>query len=211
MAGVCQAVTPTLRLAQEDELIQSENSASIFNTLSDIPSQLEDADLLLAEAMRLAGSLTAVAVETQRRKHLAYLLADQGQLLGANATASLSQVGTGGRRPRSPPPLGSAPRAQPGRTTAVEGPPLWPWHVPAKSHPVWAQDRPRLETTLRTGLRGHVREGGASEMPAGPHAGRLCSLPPVLGRPLLGWVPGPADLTACPQVVWVPDARALLT
>lgn len=102
MAWVCQAVTPTLRPAQEDELIQSENSASIFNTLSDIPSQLEDADLLLAEAMRLAGSLTAVAVEAQRRKHLAYLLADQGQLLGTTATASLSQVGMGGRRPRSP-------------------------------------------------------------------------------------------------------------
>ncbi|XP_070309482.1 small G protein signaling modulator 3 isoform X2 [Odocoileus virginianus] len=86
-----QATLGMLRL-KEEELIQSENSASIFNTLSDIPSQLEDADLLLAEAMRLAGSLTAVAVETQRRKHLAYLLADQGQLLGANATASLSQV-----------------------------------------------------------------------------------------------------------------------
>ncbi|XP_040089181.1 small G protein signaling modulator 3 isoform X3 [Oryx dammah] len=86
-----QATLGMLRL-KEDELIQSENSASIFNTLSDIPSQLEDADLLLAEAMRLAGSLTAVAVEAQRRKHLAYLLADQGQLLGTTATASLSQV-----------------------------------------------------------------------------------------------------------------------
>ncbi|XP_044796769.1 small G protein signaling modulator 3 isoform X7 [Bubalus bubalis] len=86
-----QATLGMLRL-KEDELIQSENSASIFNTLSDIPSQLEDADLLLAEAMRLAGSLTAVAVETQRRKHLAYLLADQGQLLGAPATTGLSQV-----------------------------------------------------------------------------------------------------------------------
>ncbi|MXQ92429.1 hypothetical protein E5288_WYG001109 [Bos mutus] len=86
-----QATLGMLRL-KEDELIQSENSASIFNTLSDIPSQLEDADLLLAEAMRLAGSLTAVALETQRRKHLAYLLADQGQLLGAPATTGLSQV-----------------------------------------------------------------------------------------------------------------------
>lgn len=123
MAWVCQAVTPALRLAQEDELIQSENSASIFNTLSDIPSQLEDADLLLAEAMRLAGSLTAVAVEAQRRKHLAYLLADQGQLLGTTATASLSQVGTGGRRSRSPPPLSSQGPACPGHccggTTAL--------------------------------------------------------------------------------------------
>ncbi|XP_043821282.1 small G protein signaling modulator 3 [Dromiciops gliroides] len=75
---------------KEEELIQSENSASIFNTLSDIPSQMEDAEVLLAEAMRLAGSLTHVAVETQRRKHLAYLLADQGQLLGP--TGNLAKV-----------------------------------------------------------------------------------------------------------------------
>lgn len=86
--------------AQEEELIQSENSASIFNTLSDIPSQMDDAELLLGEAMRLAGSLTDMAVETQRRKHLAYLIADQGQLLGTSATTNLSQVGPYGRRPR---------------------------------------------------------------------------------------------------------------
>ncbi|XP_044939744.1 small G protein signaling modulator 3 isoform X5 [Mustela putorius furo] len=86
-----QTTLGMLRL-KEEELIQSENSASIFNTLSDIPSQIEDAELLLGEAMRLAGSLTDVAVETQRRKHLAYLIADQGQLLGTTATTNLSQV-----------------------------------------------------------------------------------------------------------------------
>lgn len=80
-------------LLQEDELIQSENSASIFNTLSDIPSQIEDADVLLREAMRVAGLLTDVAVETQRRKHLAYLIAEQGQLLNSSTTVSnLSKV-----------------------------------------------------------------------------------------------------------------------
>ncbi|XP_063478989.1 small G protein signaling modulator 3 isoform X7 [Symphalangus syndactylus] len=77
---------------KEEELIQSENSACIFNTLSDIPSQMEDVELLLGVAMRLAGSLTDVAVETQRRKHLAYLIADQGQLLGAGTLTNLSQV-----------------------------------------------------------------------------------------------------------------------
>ncbi|XP_027971397.1 small G protein signaling modulator 3 isoform X2 [Eumetopias jubatus] len=86
-----QTTLGMLRL-KEEELIQSENSASIFNTLSDIPSQIADAELLLGEAMRLAGSLTDVAVETQRRKHLAYLIADQGQLLGTSATTNLSQV-----------------------------------------------------------------------------------------------------------------------
>lgn len=86
-----QTTLGMLRL-KEEELIQSENSASIFNTLSDIPAQMEDAELLLEEAMRLAGSLTDVAVETQRRKHLAYLIADQGLLLGTSAPTNLSQV-----------------------------------------------------------------------------------------------------------------------
>ncbi|XP_035875558.1 small G protein signaling modulator 3 isoform X4 [Phyllostomus discolor] len=86
-----QTTLGMLRL-KEEELIQSENSASIFNTLSDIPSQMEDAELLLGEAMRLAGSLTDVAVETQRRKHMAYIIADQGQLLGTSTTTHLSQV-----------------------------------------------------------------------------------------------------------------------
>uniref|UniRef100_A0A8C9DER4 Small G protein signaling modulator 3 n=1 Tax=Prolemur simus TaxID=1328070 RepID=A0A8C9DER4_PROSS len=85
-------ITLGMLCLKEEELILSENSASIFNTLSDIPSQIEDAELLLGAAMRLAGSLTDVAVETQRRKHLAYLIADQGQLLGASTTTNLAQV-----------------------------------------------------------------------------------------------------------------------
>ncbi|KAF2980300.1 hypothetical protein EK904_008235 [Melospiza melodia maxima] len=86
-------VTLGMLSMKEDELIQSENSASIFNTLSDIPSQIEDADVLLREAMRVAGSLTDVAVETQRRKHLAYLIAEQGQLLNSSSTVNnLSKI-----------------------------------------------------------------------------------------------------------------------
>ncbi|GCB69147.1 hypothetical protein scyTo_0012372, partial [Scyliorhinus torazame] len=65
---------------KEEELIQSENSASIFNTLSDIPSQIEDPEVLIKESMKLAGSLTDDMIETQRRKHLAYLIADQSQV-----------------------------------------------------------------------------------------------------------------------------------
>uniref|UniRef100_A0A8C3IHU4 Small G protein signaling modulator 3 n=1 Tax=Chrysemys picta bellii TaxID=8478 RepID=A0A8C3IHU4_CHRPI len=86
-------VTLGMLSMKEDELIQSENSASIFNTLSDIPSQIEDAEVLLREAMRVAGSLTDMAVETQRRKHLAYLIADQGQLLNPSAAVNnLSKI-----------------------------------------------------------------------------------------------------------------------
>ncbi|KAM9324878.1 small G protein signaling modulator 3 [Gastrophryne carolinensis] len=75
---------------KEEELIQSENSASIFNTLSDIPSQIEEPDVLLREAMLISGTLTEVMIEAQRRKHLAYLIADQGQLL--NSTAAVTNL-----------------------------------------------------------------------------------------------------------------------
>ncbi|XP_053325766.1 small G protein signaling modulator 3 [Spea bombifrons] len=75
---------------KEEELIQSENSASIFNTLSDIPSQIEEPDILLREAMMISGTLTEVMIEAQRRKHLAYLIADQGQLL--NTTAAVTNL-----------------------------------------------------------------------------------------------------------------------
>ncbi|KAG8138107.1 putative Small G protein [Naja naja] len=85
-------VTLGMLSLKEDELTQSENSASIFNTLSDIPSQIEDPDVLLQEAVRVAGSLTDIVVETQRCKHLAYLIADQGQLLSPGAAVNLSKI-----------------------------------------------------------------------------------------------------------------------
>lgn len=65
---------------KEDELVSSENSASIFNTLSDLPSQLEDGAAVLGEAVRLAGSLSQESLDAYRHKHQAYILAEQAQL-----------------------------------------------------------------------------------------------------------------------------------
>lgn len=80
---------------QEEELILSENSASIFNTLSDLPSQLRDGAVLLGEAMRLAGTLSQETLEAQRHKHLAYILSEQAQLNNGNSVplnANLNKV-----------------------------------------------------------------------------------------------------------------------
>lgn len=67
--------------------MSSENSASIFNTLSDLPSQLRDGPSVLGEAMRLAGTLSQETLEAHRHKHLAYILNEQTQLNnGNNAT-----------------------------------------------------------------------------------------------------------------------------
>ncbi|XP_028935119.1 small G protein signaling modulator 3 isoform X2 [Ornithorhynchus anatinus] len=76
------------------DLFFYQGSLVLFQTtLGMLRMKMEDAEALLGEAMRLAGSLTQVAVETQRRKHLAYLIADQGQLLSPSAAVNnLSKI-----------------------------------------------------------------------------------------------------------------------
>ncbi|XP_062336454.1 small G protein signaling modulator 3 isoform X1 [Osmerus eperlanus] len=77
-------VTLGMLKIKEEELVASENSASIFNTLSDLPSQLVDGPAVLGEAMRLAGALSQDTLEAQRHKHLAYILNEQAQLSTGN-------------------------------------------------------------------------------------------------------------------------------
>uniref|UniRef100_A0AAX7U9Y4 Small G protein signaling modulator 3 n=1 Tax=Astatotilapia calliptera TaxID=8154 RepID=A0AAX7U9Y4_ASTCA len=79
-------VTLGMLKIKEEELVSSENSASIFNTLSDLPSQLRDAPAVLGEAMRLAGTLSQETLEAHRHKHLAYILNEQAQLSNGNNT-----------------------------------------------------------------------------------------------------------------------------
>ncbi|XP_059413007.1 small G protein signaling modulator 3 isoform X3 [Carassius carassius] len=78
-------VTLGMLKIKEEELVSSENSASIFNTLSDLPSQLEDGAAVLGEAVRLAGSLSQESLDALRHKHLAYILAEQAQLNSGNS------------------------------------------------------------------------------------------------------------------------------
>lgn len=67
---------------KEPQLKPLENSAQIFNALSDIPGELDDVDDLFKVAIEVGGSLSSVMIETQRRRSLAYLMADQGALVG---------------------------------------------------------------------------------------------------------------------------------
>uniref|UniRef100_A0A672FJB9 RUN and TBC1 domain-containing protein 3 n=1 Tax=Salarias fasciatus TaxID=181472 RepID=A0A672FJB9_SALFA len=77
---------------KEEELVSSENSASIFNTLSDLPSQLKDGLEVLGEAMRLAGTMSQETLEAHRHKHLAYILNEQAQLRISSSTSSIHVV-----------------------------------------------------------------------------------------------------------------------
>jgi hypothetical protein len=66
----------------ESELKVLENSAQIFNALSDIPGDVIDVDQLLEVSLEVSKLLSNSLIETHRRRHLAYLMADQGGLVG---------------------------------------------------------------------------------------------------------------------------------
>lgn len=67
---------------KEPNLKDLENSAQIFNSLSDIPGDIDDVEALFAVALDVGGSLSKTVIDTHRRRHLAYLMADQGALVG---------------------------------------------------------------------------------------------------------------------------------
>ncbi|KAL1122962.1 hypothetical protein AAG570_003286 [Ranatra chinensis] len=75
-------VTLGMLKIKEPTLKGLENSAQIFNALSDIPGDIDDVEQLIEVSLEVASSLNDVVVETQRRRHLAYLMADQGALVG---------------------------------------------------------------------------------------------------------------------------------
>uniref|UniRef100_A0A034VGT7 Small G protein signaling modulator 3-like protein n=1 Tax=Bactrocera dorsalis TaxID=27457 RepID=A0A034VGT7_BACDO len=67
---------------KENDLQNLENSAQIFNSLSDIPGEVDDVQILFHQALEVGGSLSQTVIDTHRRRHLAYLMADQGGLVG---------------------------------------------------------------------------------------------------------------------------------
>ncbi|KAG7172311.1 Small G protein signaling modulator 3-like [Homarus americanus] len=76
-------VTLAMLKIKEAELRSLENSAQIFNALSDIPGDVDDV------MENVCGSLTDVMVETHRRRHLAYLMADHGALINPDHSTNL--------------------------------------------------------------------------------------------------------------------------
>lgn len=67
---------------KETQLTQLENSAQIFNVLAEIPGEIQDVEKLFQLAMEVGGSVSPMMIQTYRRRSLAYLMADQGTLVG---------------------------------------------------------------------------------------------------------------------------------
>ncbi|XP_037091699.1 small G protein signaling modulator 3 homolog [Pollicipes pollicipes] len=79
---IFQVALGMLRM-RESELCKLDNSADIFNALSDIPGTIDDVEALLEVSFHVSSSLTEVVVESHRRRHLALVMTDQGALSGS--------------------------------------------------------------------------------------------------------------------------------
>lgn len=77
---------------KESLLINQENSAQIFNALSDIPGEIEDVAELCKTSLEISGSLNQMVIDTHRRRHLAYLMIDQGVLVGNLETSPIPNL-----------------------------------------------------------------------------------------------------------------------
>lgn len=75
--------------SKESELANLENSAEIFNALSALPGELESSKLeeLISSSQKF--ELYQENIDQLRRKHLAYLMADQGVLLNPESVHNL--------------------------------------------------------------------------------------------------------------------------
>ena len=76
---------------KENNLVTLDNSADVFNLLSDIPSCVEDPDLLFSNATKIVGSLSQVVLDTHRAKHQVYLTKELGKS-GIDGTTTRKQM-----------------------------------------------------------------------------------------------------------------------
>jgi small G protein signaling modulator 3 len=74
---------------KESSLKSLENSAQIFNSLSDIEN-IQDVEVLFNTALEVGGSLSPMVIETHRRRHLHFLMASQGGLVGNPDSAAIN-------------------------------------------------------------------------------------------------------------------------
>jgi len=65
----------------ETKIIKAQNSAQIFSILSEIPANITDVDSLIETSIRIASSVNKNQVDTIRRKHQAYLMAQNGAIV----------------------------------------------------------------------------------------------------------------------------------
>ena len=76
----------------EQALVDSQSSSQIFTILSDIPSEIGDIDELIETSIRIASSVNKSVLDVSRRKHQAYLMAQNGSIINPANYQSLPLV-----------------------------------------------------------------------------------------------------------------------
>jgi hypothetical protein len=70
--------------SNETRLLQCESSSEVYNTLNDLPSEVEDMNRLLEVSIQLCSSISQDFIDILRRKQQAYLMAENGTLINPN-------------------------------------------------------------------------------------------------------------------------------
>lgn len=65
----------------EEAILTAQSSSQIFSILSDIPSEVYDIDLLIETSIRVASSVNKSLLDVSRKKHQAYLMAQNGSII----------------------------------------------------------------------------------------------------------------------------------
>jgi hypothetical protein len=76
-AGIFQITLAMLKL-NEPALAEATSSSQIFAILTDIPAEINDVDLLIETSIRIGSSINKNNLDVSRRKHQAYLIAQNG-------------------------------------------------------------------------------------------------------------------------------------
>ena len=82
-------ITLAMLKMNESEILKAESSSEIFTVLSEIPSTIYDIDLLIEMSIRVASSVNKSQVDSIRRKHQAYLMAQNGAIINPSKYESL--------------------------------------------------------------------------------------------------------------------------
>lgn len=71
-------ITLALLKLNEKNILEANGSSQIFGILSCLPDEINDVDLLIETSIRIASSVNKNTIDVSRRKHQAYLIAQNG-------------------------------------------------------------------------------------------------------------------------------------
>ena len=74
-------ITLAMLKLNEKAILNAHSSSQIFTILSDIPSEIYDIDLLIETSIRVASSVNKNILDVSRKKHQAYLMAQNGSII----------------------------------------------------------------------------------------------------------------------------------